>query len=83
MFLNVAVSTQSTNANKILLLTTGGTAVWLFSSVASLVLQKFSVRVERFSALVTGERLVCGMSPFVLLQITQVVKSWVINMHRD
>lgn len=44
-------------------------------SVASLVLQKFSVRVEGFSALVARECLVCGMSPFVFFKVTQVVES--------
>ena len=58
-----------------MLLTTGGTAVWFFSSMAGLVLQKLSVRVEGFSTLVTGESLVYGMSPLVLFEITQVVKS--------
>lgn len=58
-----------------LFLTTGGAAVWFFPSVASLVLQELSVRVEGFSTLVTCECLVCGMSPLVLLEITQVVES--------
>lgn len=44
-------------------------------SVASLVLQKFSVRVEGFSTMVARECLVRGMSPFVLFEITQVVES--------
>lgn len=44
-------------------------------SMTSLVLQKFSVRVEGFSTLVARECLVCGMSPFVLLEVTQVVES--------
>ncbi len=56
-------------------LTTGGTAVWFFPSMAGFVLQKLSVRVEGFSTLVTCECLVCGVSPLVLLEITQVVKS--------
>lgn len=56
-------------------LTTGGTAVWFFPSMAGLVLQKLSVRVEGFPTLVTCECLVCGVSPLVLLEITQVVKS--------
>lgn len=85
MFINVAVSTESTKCQILLstdlrlLLTTGGTAVWFFPKVASLVLQKFSVRVERLSTLVTGERLVRGMSPLMLLQIAQVVESWAMN----
>lgn len=58
-----------------LLLTTGGTAVWFFPGMASLVLQELSVCVEGFSTLVTCECLDCGMSPLVLLEITQVVKS--------
>lgn len=49
--------------------------MWFFSNMASLVLQKFSVCVERFSTLVTCECLVCGVSPLVFLKITQVVKS--------
>lgn len=59
-----------------LVLTTCVTAVWFFSSVPSLVFQKLSVRVEGLSTLVAGEGLFCCMSPFVLLQITQIVKSW-------
>lgn len=58
-----------------MLLTTGGTAVWFLSSMTGLVLQKLSVRVEGFSTLITGKCLVCGMSPLVLLEIAQVVKS--------
>lgn len=38
-----------------------------FPSMPGLVLQKLSVRVEGLSTLVTGERLVCRVSPFVLL----------------
>lgn len=57
--------------------TTCGTAVRFFSWVASFVLQQFSVRVKGFSTLVTCERLVCGMSPLVLFEITQIIKSWV------
>lgn len=57
------------------LLTTGGAAMRFLPSVASLVLQEFSVRVEGFSTLVARECLVCGMSPFVLFEITQVVES--------
>lgn len=56
-------------------LTTGGTAVWFFSNVAGFMLQKLSVRVEGFSTLVTCECLVGGVSPLVLLEITQVVES--------
>lgn len=50
--------------------------MWFFPSVAGLVLQKLSVRVEWFSTLVTCECFVCRVSPLVLLEITQVVKSW-------
>lgn len=39
------------------------------------MLQKLSVRVEGFSTLVTCECLVGGVSPLVLLEITQVVES--------
>lgn len=49
--------------------------MWFFPGVASLVLQELSVCVEGFSTLVTCECLDCGMSPLVLLEITQVVKS--------
>lgn len=56
-------------------LTTRGTAVWFFSSMTGLVLQKLSVCVEGFSTLVTGERLVCDVSPLMFPQIAQVVKS--------
>lgn len=56
-------------------LTTCGTAVWLFSRMAPLVLEKFSLCVEGFPTLVTGETLICGMCPLMLLEIAHVVKS--------
>lgn len=43
--------------------------------MASFVLQKFPVCVKGFSTLVARERLVCGVSPLVLFEITQVIKS--------
>lgn len=46
-----------------------------FPGVAGLVLQKFPVRVEGLSTLVTGECLVCGVCPLMFLEIAQVVKS--------
>lgn len=49
--------------------------MWFFPNMASLVLQKLSVRVEGFPTLVTRECLVSAVSPLVLLEVTQVVKS--------
>lgn len=62
--------------SEVLALTTRGTAVRFFPWVASFVLQKFPVCVKGFSTLVTRECLVCGVSPLVLFEITQVIKSW-------
>lgn len=56
-------------------LTTGGTAVWFFPSMAGLVLEKLSVCVEGLSTLVTCEGFICCVGSLVLLKVAQVIKS--------
>lgn len=57
-------------------LSAAAAAVWLLSSVAILVLKKFSWGVEGLPTLVTCEAELRGVGAFVLFKVAQVVKAF-------
>ena len=74
-FLYLTVYNLSKRADQ-KLLTAGITVVRFVPSVAHLVLQQLPLHVERLSTLVTGERLFCGVSLFVVFEIAEVAETW-------